>query len=50
VAAPYSADDDMTWETAADASNMPASFGERVRRKLRRLGRQFAARHGSLKP
>jgi hypothetical protein len=50
VAAAYSASDDVTWGAAAHASNMPASFGERVRRKLRRLGRQFAARYGSLKP
>ncbi|GIH07157.1 hypothetical protein Rhe02_52240 [Rhizocola hellebori] len=44
VAGLWASCDDMTWETAATEAGQPAEFGERVRRKLRRLGNEFNRR------
>ncbi|WIN00042.1 hypothetical protein ACTOB_003718 [Actinoplanes oblitus] len=44
VADLYAGHDDMTWDLAAAAAGQPPAFGERVRRKLIRLGDQFDSR------
>ena len=44
VADLYAGHDDMTWDLAAAAAGQPPAFGERVRRKLSRLGDQFDSR------
>ncbi|WP_143728573.1 hypothetical protein [Micromonospora cremea] len=44
VADLYASHDGMTWDLAAAAAGQPPAFGERVPRKLSRLGDQFASR------
>ncbi|MEU7955553.1 hypothetical protein AB0B62_30625 [Micromonospora chalcea] len=44
VAMAYAHDPATTWATAARACGRPEAFGERVRRKLLRLGKNLAAR------
>lgn len=44
VADLYAVHDGMTWELAAAAAGQPPAFGERVRRKLDRLGKDFTSR------
>jgi hypothetical protein len=44
VADLYVVHDDMTWDRAAAAAGQPPAFGERVRRKLIRLGDDFESR------
>ncbi|MGW5667436.1 hypothetical protein [Micromonospora sp. NPDC003776] len=44
VADLYAGHDGMTWELAAAAAGQPPAFGERVRRKLDRLGKDFTSR------
>ncbi|GAA3249321.1 hypothetical protein ACFO1B_47040 [Dactylosporangium siamense] len=40
----YADHDGMTWDLAAAAAGQPPAFGERVRRKLDRLGKDFTSR------
>lgn len=47
VADLYAGHDDMTWDRAAAAAGQPPAFGERVRRKLLRLGDEFESRQAS---
>ncbi|MEV6851407.1 hypothetical protein [Actinoplanes sp. NPDC051411] len=44
VADLYAVHDGMTWDLAAKAAGHPPAFGERVRRKLDRLGKDFTSR------
>ncbi|XVV08186.1 hypothetical protein ACQP2X_25385 [Actinoplanes sp. CA-131856] len=44
VADLYAVHDGMTWDLAAAAAGQPPAFGERVRRKLDRLGKDFTSR------
>ncbi|MET8367512.1 hypothetical protein ABZU53_28695 [Micromonospora sp. NPDC005194] len=44
VADLYAGHDRMTWELAAAAAGQPPAVGERVRRKLDRLGKDFTSR------
>lgn len=39
-----------TWERAAVRCGMPAGFGERVRRKLKRKGDELTARRAAVRP
>ncbi|MEU5549035.1 hypothetical protein ABZ738_04630 [Micromonospora sp. NPDC047793] len=44
VADLYAVHDGMTWDLAAAAAGQPPAFGQRVRRKLNRLGKGFTSR------
>lgn len=44
VAELWARDDGMTWATAAAEAGLSPEFGERVRRKLHRLGEEFSRR------
>ena len=44
VAITYTTIDDSSWTAAAELAGMAPGFGERVRRKLQRLGKEFEAR------
>jgi hypothetical protein len=47
VAITYTLIDHSSWEAAAALAGMPPAFGERVRRKLQRLGKRFHDRQSA---
>ena len=47
VAITYTTIEHSSWEAAAALAGMPAAFGERVRRKLQRLGKRFKDRQSA---